>query len=232
VRPLHEQPAYRVLPRQSTPLYVSREPRPQVVVRASPPESRYQDVPMPSIETGQNDGMIVSPRVARGTNVIDSRPYQELHSRPLDGRLRKSPGYREVIVLDDDSPYSKRRRVIEDDSRHFRPLPPKEQHFDTSLHEPVQYRDAQRRPIAVSRPTQGLSTMMPAASAHTERDRVYGPSDSGPFEHYPGSHMRMDIDMGPSRPVATSSRREMASPPLLRKCQKCQCGFQRPETCQ
>ncbi|PQE30363.1 alanine and arginine rich protein [Rutstroemia sp. NJR-2017a WRK4] len=214
VRPLHEQPAYRVLPRQSTPLYVTREPRPQVVVRASPPESRYQDVPMPSIETGQNDGMMASPHVARGPNIIDSHPYQELHSRPLDGRLRKSPGYREVLILDDGSPYSKRRRVIEDDSRRFRPLPPKEQHFDNALHEPVEYRDAQRRHIAVSRPTQGLSTMMSAVPARTERDRVYGPPDSGQFEHYPGPHMRMDIDMGPRRPVATSSRREMASPPL------------------
>lgn len=105
-------------PRANTPSYVVRE-TPSQVVRGSPVRHNPQDMPLPSIETLSNN--LASPRAdSHGDMRRNSNHPQESYPRRVEQPVR-SPVQRQVIVIEDDSPQVKRRRVIrEDESGHFR----------------------------------------------------------------------------------------------------------------
>ncbi|KAL2073345.1 hypothetical protein VTL71DRAFT_10669 [Oculimacula yallundae] len=103
---------------------------PQVVSR-SPVKHGLQDFLVPSIETTSSD--ISSPRIHEWNGARASIN----HSRVVGPRAQ-TPA-RQVIVIDDDSPQVKRRRVVrEDESGHFRSLPSR----DYSFHVPTSLSDS------------------------------------------------------------------------------------------
>ncbi|KAB8290673.1 hypothetical protein EYC80_008314 [Monilinia laxa] len=210
VRPLHDRPAFHPPNLNSAP-QVSREPRPQIAIGASPTRSGFQDMLALSIEE-QNDSMNMSPRLDRDA-VGNPGHHQASFPRRLVERSRMSPGLQEVIVIDDDdSPYPKRRRVIEDDYGRFRPYPSREQCGHTTQNFPT--KDANRRPIALPRHTEGLSTNLPMASSRpvlSERVPIYEMSEFRPHEMQ--SHLsRRDDERITYRQHVPISRREMAMP--------------------
>lgn len=92
--------------------------RPPQVVRGSPTENGLQDLLVPSIEPGLNN-------FSSSSNVVSHSGYKaerqmELYPRDPDERRRISPAGRQVVIIDDDSPQPKRRRVIHEDASHFR----------------------------------------------------------------------------------------------------------------
>lgn len=111
-RQLIERPVYcreGSSPRR-TPTYVSREQKPPQVVRGSPSQG-FKDMLVPSIETS-SDGS--SER--RNSSHVGFR--HEPYSRRLPERRMASPLPRQVIVIDD-SPDVKRRRVVHEDVSHI-----------------------------------------------------------------------------------------------------------------
>ncbi|KAF7892249.1 uncharacterized protein EAF01_010329 [Botrytis porri] len=214
VRPLHDRPAFQP-PRFDTVPQVSRDPRSQGVVRASPTRSGFQDLLALSIET-QNDSINVPPRLDRGTVVRDLGHHQESYPRHVVEGSRLTPRPREVILIDDDdnddSPYSKRRRVIEDDHGRFRPYPSRVQNAHTAPN--FSYGDADRRSVALPRYTEGLSQNLPLASSRpvlSERVPIYDAPDSRPYEMHSSLSRREDERLSYQQP-ASYSRREMAAP--------------------
>lgn len=212
MRPLNDRPTFHPSQFNTAP-QVSREPRPQVVVGASPTRSGFQDMLALSIET-QNDSMNISPRLDRNAAVGDLGHHQASYPRRVAERSRLSPRPREVIVVDDhdDNPFSKRRRVIEDGHGRFRPYPSREQHGHTA---PTFHpRDADRRPIALPRHTEGLSTNVPIASSRpvlSERVPMYDVPDSRPHEMHSNLPRREDERIAYQQPVQYM-RREIAAP--------------------
>lgn len=215
VRPLHDRPTFQP-PQFDTAPQVSREPRSQGVVRASPTRTGFQDLLALSIET-QNDSVNVSSRLDRGTAVRDLGHHQESYPRHVVEGSRLTPRPREVILIDDDddnddSPYSKRRRVIEDDHGRFRPYPSRVQNAHTAPN--FVYGDADRRSVALPRYTEGLSQNLPLASSRPiipERVPIYDAPDSRPYEMHSSLSRREDERLPYQQPVSYS-RREMAAP--------------------
>lgn len=114
--------------------YPSMGHQPPQVVRRSPVKHGLQDFLVPSIETVSSDNS--SPRIHEwnGPRVHDAVN----HSRVVGPRAQ-TPAAHSVIVIDDDSPHVKRRRLVrEDESGHFRPLPAR----DPSFHVPTSYSDS------------------------------------------------------------------------------------------
>jgi hypothetical protein len=108
-------------PRGATSFFVVRE-APSQVVRVSPVRHNPQDMPLPSIETSSN---LPSPRGDGHGNLHSSLNHQSgpYPRRVVEERVH-SPIQRQVIVIDDDSPQVKRRRVVrEDDNGRFRAGP-------------------------------------------------------------------------------------------------------------
>jgi hypothetical protein len=82
---------------------------------------------VPSIETGSSDALADSSRATIRHNAYGDF---EQDSYPRFGieRRRHSPESRQVIIIEDDSPHRKRRRVVQgDDPSRFRPLPSHDQ---------------------------------------------------------------------------------------------------------
>lgn len=105
--------------------YPPMEQRPSQVVRGSPQKPGFQDMLLPSIESPSSDGMISQTRIDEQRNIPHrfDRPRESYSRMAVDSR-RISPPRRQVIVIDDDSPYVKRQRLVrEDDPGHFRPVP-------------------------------------------------------------------------------------------------------------
>ncbi|KAJ8062345.1 hypothetical protein OCU04_008890 [Sclerotinia nivalis] len=164
-----------------------------------------------SIET-QNDSMNISPRLDRNA-VGELNDHQTSYPRRVAERGRISPRLREVIVIDDDDDsYSKRRRVIEDGHGRFRPYPSREQHGHTT---PISHsREADRRPIALPRHTEGLSTNVPLASSRpvlAGRLPIYDVPDPRLHEMHSNLSRREDERLSYQQPVP-HSRREIAAP--------------------
>ncbi|KAF7922596.1 uncharacterized protein EAE98_008122 [Botrytis deweyae] len=218
VRPLHDRPAFQP-PQFDTAPQVSRVPRSQGVVRASPNRSGFQDLLALSIET-QNDSINVSPRLDRGT-VRDLGHHQESYPRHVVEGSRLTPRPREVILIDDDddnddSPYSKRRRVIEDDHGRFRPYPSRVQNVQIAPN--FSYGDADRRSVALPRYTEGLSQHLPLASSRpilSERVPIYDAPDSRPYEMHSSLSRREDERLSYQQPVSYSRREIAARRPYL-----------------
>jgi hypothetical protein len=120
VRSMVSRPAYyhSAPQRDGTHSPFPKEQRPSIRVRGSP--HGLQDMLVPSIEVGSSDASPHPPvrRDVYGDLEQDSRPQFVVERR------RCSPEYRQTIIIEDDSPQHKRRRVIqEDDIGRFRPLP-------------------------------------------------------------------------------------------------------------
>ncbi|KAH6722195.1 hypothetical protein BKA61DRAFT_592018 [Leptodontidium sp. MPI-SDFR-AT-0119] len=140
--PPHHPENLRTAPYQSVPQHFgtsgnSQHPtmgyQPPQVVRRSPVKHGLQDYLVPSIETASSD---VSSRIHEwnGPRVHDAIN----HSRVVGPRAQ-TPADHQVIVIDDDSPHVKRRRLVrEDESGHFRPLPSR----DHSFHVPASHSDS------------------------------------------------------------------------------------------
>lgn len=130
MRPAAERPThYQVTQRHGTPLYTTREQGLPAVVRGSPITHGLQDMLVPSIETASSDAVIDSPHPDRRHEVYEA-PQESYPRRVVERvveRRRQSPAPHQVIVINDDSPQLKRRRVVyEDGLGHFRPLPPRD----------------------------------------------------------------------------------------------------------
>jgi len=121
VGPLTERPMYYQNPSQGVgiPSLSNREHRLPPLARVSPGHS-LQDMLVPSVETGSSDALAASPHPMMRRDNFE----QDSRSRLMVEDRRHSPSAaRDVIIVEDDSPHYKRRRVQEDDSGHFRPLP-------------------------------------------------------------------------------------------------------------
>lgn len=141
-----ERPLYHsyTQPRGAPPSYVVRE-RPSQVVRSSPVRHSPQDMPLPSIETSSN---IVPTRADRHGDLHSTLNHSSgVYPRVVEERVQ-SPLQRQVIVIDDDSPHVKRRRVVrEDENGHFRVGPVSS--YDNDFHVPAPLRsDSQFVPVS------------------------------------------------------------------------------------
>lgn len=127
MRPLADRHTYhQSMPRHGTPSYATREQGPPVVVKASPTNNVLQDLLVPSIETASSDALLNSPRPGERHEVYGGQQLSYL--RLGVERRRQSPAPRQVIVINDDSPPVKRRRVVyEDGAGHFRPVTSRDQ---------------------------------------------------------------------------------------------------------
>ncbi|KAK0116968.1 hypothetical protein ONS96_012812 [Cadophora gregata f. sp. sojae] len=107
--------------------------QPPQVVRRSPVKHGLQDYLVPSIETASSD--VSSPRIHEW-----NRPRgHDINHPPAAGPRTHTPAPHHVIVIDDDSPQVKRRRVVrEDESGQFRPLPSR----DPPFHVPASHSDS------------------------------------------------------------------------------------------
>lgn len=107
-------------PRANSPSFVVRE-RPSRVVRGSPVGQTPEDTPLPSIEPSSTFALS-RPHVSGNLHGGFSHTQDNFPRRVVEQRLQ-SPPQRQVIVIDD-SPQVKRRRVVcEDDVGHFRADP-------------------------------------------------------------------------------------------------------------
>lgn len=189
---------------------MSRDPRPQAVIGTSQTRSGFQDLLALSIEN-QNDSINTSPRLDRGAVAGDPGHHQASYPRVVE-RSRHLPGPREVIVIDDETPYPKRRRVIEDDYGRFRPYPSRELY--RSVTPTFHSRDAAVRPIALPRHTEGLSSNLPLVSSRpvlSERLHINEVPD------FRSNEMRSDLSTRDNERVIRQqpvpySRREMTIP--------------------
>lgn len=194
MRPQAERPSYHsyTQPRGAPPSYVVRE-RPSQVVRSSPVRHSPQDMPLPSIETSSN---IVSTRADGHGDLHNSLNRSSgVYPRVVEERVQ-SPLQRQVIVIDDDSPHVKRRRVVrEDDNGHFRIGPVSS--FDNDFHVAAPLRsDSHFVPVS-SAQTGGFPVRQPQASQSAQGLLRHGPAvfvdpatkEALPiFDHPPTSH--------------------------------------------
>lgn len=108
--------------------------QPPQVVRRNPMKPGLQDFLVASIETASSDVSSLRKAECNGFGVHDAFN----HPRVVDPRTQ-TPLPRQVIVLDDDSPKVKRRRLVrEDDAGHFRPIPSR----DHLAYPPASYSDS------------------------------------------------------------------------------------------
>lgn len=108
VRTLTERPVYyeNALQRSGTSSPLNKDRRP-VLIRGSPRQG-LQDMLVPSIETASSDAYGVNGHIS--------------YSRPVIEPRRQSPDLRKIIVIPDDSPQHKRRRMIQNDDFRRSPL--------------------------------------------------------------------------------------------------------------
>lgn len=112
MRPLSENSPY-----SQNPLpYLRASSRPPQVVGGSPVKHGLQDLLVPSIETGPTN--FPSPSHVVERSGFRTEREMDVYPRRANEHGRISPVGRQVIVLDDDSPQAKRRRVVFEDSGH------------------------------------------------------------------------------------------------------------------
>jgi hypothetical protein len=122
-----ERPTYYqdVPLRLGTPTQQAREYRLSPMVRR-PPSRGLQDVLVPSIETGSSDALIELSHPNMRRDIYDDFD-QASYPRRVVERRRQTPESHQVIMISDDSPQPKRRRVVHDDSGYFRPFTSRDQ---------------------------------------------------------------------------------------------------------
>lgn len=206
-RPLTERFAYshNSLPIAGIPSYSVEDTRPSVVSRASQ-SSGLQDFLVPSIETGSSDALSPRPELRRERMV-----QEESYPRRVVEKRRQSPPH-EFIVIHDDSPQTKRRRVAyEAGYNHLRPMT-----SDSAVHpdsfsvsaSSVQPKDSfGRSPRLVSRSDQGLFTDRQTGNSIPVYD---APADSNYFATH-SSYPRRTV-MSSSHLQAIPRIRQIDSP--------------------
>ncbi len=219
-------PAYpQYIPRQGTASHVVREQPPAVAARASTSKHGLQDMLVPSIETASSDAVVDSPRPDRPHQVYRGR--QETCSQRVFERSMQSPQQRQVIVINDDSPELKRRRVIyEDDAGHFRPLPFRDHdHYPTAPRtasysvpaSSVQPRDFLvhhgRVPSQTSQALFGDVQPTLAGPIMGEQIPIYdAPPDPGYLTSLPDRHRRVEAGYGSIPREGAPIKRPLQSP--------------------
>lgn len=126
VRPISDHPTYYQddQPGLRPSSYLVREQRQPPTMEGSPLRHGLQDMLVPSIETPSSDVRVVSPHSDKPRNIYGGlgRAPEAYLQRVVEPR-RLSPASHQVIVIEDDSPQYKRRRVVrEDNPVHFKPL--------------------------------------------------------------------------------------------------------------
>ncbi|PBP20427.1 hypothetical protein BUE80_DR008838 [Diplocarpon rosae] len=179
--------------------------QPPQVVRWSPVKRGLQDLLVPSIETVPSDVSSTGRDEWHGPVVRDG-----LNPSRVISHRTQSPAPRQVIVIDDDSPQVKRRRLVrENDSGHFRPFSARENstfappsHSDSmTLKSSPSVRNGFYDPNAMVRhprleSTQGMS-LSNTQSFYTdpttgERLPIYDAPEESRFETHPGYPGRSD----------------------------------------
>jgi hypothetical protein len=230
IRPLSERPTYYqdAAPSFVNPSHQIRESRPPQVVRASPTKHGLQDMLLPSIETASSD--VPSPRIEERSGIY-SGWEQESYPRRVTEHGRHSPEPRQVIVINDDSPQAKRRRVVhEDNSGRFRLIPSRDhshhiqpQRSDSPMKStpPVQPGDyLPPRPRVPSQSTQGLSKETQThwiRSTGNDRLPVYDAPETGFFTEHPSHLGRPDVGYGSTHGAEPRIVRHQGSPQQLRE---------------
>ncbi|TAQ88086.1 hypothetical protein B7494_g3612 [Chlorociboria aeruginascens] len=214
VRTLSDRPMYyQDAPQRFSPPYLSRDQRPPLVVRGNQSQG-LQDLLVPSIETASIDATVASPRLDRSYHTFEAQPKHPVRPR------RQSP---EFIIINDDSPQVKRRRVVrEDDAGRFRPIPSHDHHYVSDSHlipiSSVQSRPPlSRRSDSVSH-SQGLYQNMqppPADPAMIDRIPVYGVPQISYIGEASGQVRRPNGGLGFDVQANPSYERRIASPQPL-----------------
>jgi hypothetical protein len=157
---------------------------------------------VPSIETTSSD--VTAPRLGERHGVHNSWEKDSYPRRVIEHQ-RQSPPPRQVIVINDDSPQIKRRRLVhEDGSGRFRSFPSRDQSYmpvqpDSSLISASSVPKGNflaRPPRVPSHPAQGLfKDNQPSSTAPGATDRlpVYDAPESGFFTTHPSHLGRQDI---------------------------------------
>jgi hypothetical protein len=213
---------YQDGPHLGTPSQQTREQRLPLMVRGSPSQG-LQDLLVPSIETGSSDALVESSRPNMRREVYGDFDQASYPRRVLE-RRRQSPAPHQIIMIDDDSPQPKRRRVVHDDSGSFRPLPFRDQTVCSTapyaeshlIHaSSIQPRDFllqnQREPVQLS---QGLlrDTQQSLTGPSGERIPIYdAPAESGYIAAIPSSLRRDEYAAGPGHQREVPRR--LTSPP-------------------
>jgi hypothetical protein len=180
-------------------------------VRGSSTTQVLQDLLVPSIESVTSD--VAMPRLNEPLGVHDNINYsQEAYPRRVIEQRVHSPAPRPRAIINDGSPQNKRRRMIhEDDTGHFRPLPPRDfslhSTHDSHLMSASSAHSGQllvRHPRLPSQSTQGLSRDQPIFidPDTAERLPVYDAPESDYFKSHPGYLRRMNDRPAGSLPTA------------------------------
>lgn len=182
-----------------------REQRPPQVVTGSPQRHGLQDMLLPSIETTSSHSLNPSTHAIEQRDMRDRfSPAREAYPRVAVDDRRLSPPQRQVIVIDDDSPHVKRRRMVRaDDTGRFRPIPS----LDYTVHasspaadsqfirpSSVQLRESSfRRPAIQSEYSQGLLGGVRSSYHSTGQIPIYDAPDpdslARPSEHFRREHV-------------------------------------------
>lgn len=225
VRSHADRPVYyqEVPQRLGTPTRIMREQRPSQVVRGSPLKRGPEDMPLPSIETASSD--IATPHKDERPSAHKTFSHsQDFYPRRVIDQRLQSPAARSVIVINDDTPPIKRRRVVyEDDSGSFRPIQSRDYvrvsaaHSDSHLISAPSTQSEDflvRRPAASSYSAQGL---MREPEYYTdpvtgERLPIYNAPESRPFASQPEYTRRVDVEPAYGRKVEDRSERPLEYP--------------------
>lgn len=167
---------------------------------------------VPSIETASSDALIESPRLDRQHEAYSSQ--QESYPRRIVERRRQSPAPSQVIVINDDSPQLKRRRVVyEDDAGPFRPVASRDHDLYSSA--PRAESRYVRREITSSQPGQGM--FRHANPSFTgplvgERVPIYdAPPDTGCYTPPPERYRPVEVSHGTIQREGPPIKRQMES---------------------
>jgi hypothetical protein len=212
---------YQDGPRLGTPSQQAREQRLPLMVRGSPSHG-LQDLLVPSIETGSSDALVESSRTNMRREVYGDFD-QASYPRHVLERRRQSPAPHQIIMIDD-IPQPKRRRVVHDDSGSFRPLPFRDQtmcstapYAESHL---IHASSIQPRDFLVQNPrdpvqlNQGLlrDTQQSLTGPSGERIPIYdAPAESGYTAAIPSSLRRAEYAAGPAHQREVPRR--LMSPP-------------------
>jgi hypothetical protein len=136
-------------------------------VRGSPLKRGPEDMPLPSIESTSSN--TTTPRTDERHSAHETFNHsQDVHPRRVVEPRLQTPAAREVIVINDDTPPIKRRRMVyEDDSASFRPVPSRDHGpYISAPH------SASHLISAPSAPSEDFIVQRPAASSYSAQGLV------------------------------------------------------------
>ncbi|CZR53287.1 uncharacterized protein PAC_03165 [Phialocephala subalpina] len=230
VRSHTDRPVYyqEVPQRLGTPTRIIREQRPSQVVRGSPLKRGPEDMPLPSIETASSD--IATPHKDERLSAHENSSHsQDFYPRRVMEQRLQSPAARSVIVINDDTPPIKRRRVVyEDDFGSSRPVQSRDHVYVSAPHSDshlISAPSAQsedflvRRPAASSYSAQGLMRREPEYYTDPvtgERLPIYDAPESSHFASQSEHTRRVDAEPAYGRKGEDRSERPTEYPQPVR----------------